>query len=135
MADCVKCLVCWQVSPHEFMQGVMRASNKKFTIEHRADPVEFWSWFLNSLHLALTGMKRKKPSVISRYFQACTSTQSSHIHGNCKDVTCLHRTWSTSLWGTTGLGCTSCMAACNAMQAHRAHCRTGKRQAIPCSDA
>lgn len=72
-----------QVSPHEFMQVVMRASNKRFTIEQRGDPVEFWSWFLNSLHLDLTGGKRKKPSVISRCFQVtlrlsfgCTKTLS-----------------------------------------------------------
>lgn len=58
-----------QVSPHEFMQIVMKSSNKRFTIEQRGDPVEFWSWFLNSLHLALTGGKRKKASVVSRCFQ------------------------------------------------------------------
>lgn len=65
-------LLTVQVSPHEFMQAVMRASNKRFTIEERGDPVEFWSWFLNSLHLELTGGKRKKPSVISRCFQVLT---------------------------------------------------------------
>ena len=58
-----------QVSPHEFMQVVMQASQRRFTIDNRGDPVAFWSWFLNSLHLDLTGGKRNKSSVISRCFQ------------------------------------------------------------------
>ena len=58
-----------QVSPHEFMQGVMQASQKRFTIDNPGDPVEFWSWLLTSLHMDLTGGKRKKASVISRCFQ------------------------------------------------------------------
>ncbi|KAK9822309.1 hypothetical protein WJX74_006032 [Apatococcus lobatus] len=58
-----------QVSPHEFMQAVMAASSKRFTIEQQGDAVEFWSWFINQLHLDLTGGKRKKASVISRCFQ------------------------------------------------------------------
>jgi hypothetical protein len=44
-----------QVSPHEFMQAVMSSSQRRFTIEEQSDPVEFWSWLLNALHLALTG--------------------------------------------------------------------------------
>jgi U4/U6.U5 tri-snRNP-associated protein 2 len=62
-----------QVSPHEFMQAVMTASAKKFTIEKQSDPVDFLSWFLNMLHADLTGGKRKKPSIISRCFQVATS--------------------------------------------------------------
>ncbi|KAK9811833.1 hypothetical protein WJX72_010978 [[Myrmecia] bisecta] len=58
-----------QVSPHEFMQAVMTASAKRFTIEKQSDPVEFWSWFVNTLHSDLTGGKRKKPSIISKCFQ------------------------------------------------------------------
>jgi len=49
----VSCRV--QVSPHEFMQAVMSVSQRRFTIEQQSDPVEFWSWLLNTLHLALTG--------------------------------------------------------------------------------
>ena len=61
-----------QVSPHEFMQAVMTASAKRFTIEKQSDPVDFLSWFLNMLHTDLTGGKRKKPSIISRCFQVGT---------------------------------------------------------------
>ena len=59
-----------QVSPHEFMQALMGASAKRFTIDKQSDPVDFLSWFLNTLHAELTGGKRKKPSIISRCFQA-----------------------------------------------------------------
>ena len=58
-----------QVSPHEFMQAVMAASNKRFTIEKQSDALEFWSWFINQLHTDLTGGRRKRPSIISRCFQ------------------------------------------------------------------
>ena len=58
-----------QVSPHEFMQQVMAASSKRFTIEKKSDPVEFLSWLLNTIHSDLTGGKRKKPSIISKCFQ------------------------------------------------------------------
>ena len=60
---------CVQVSPHEFMQQVMAASSKRFTIEKKSDPVEFLSWLLNTIHSDLTGGKRKKPSIISKCFQ------------------------------------------------------------------
>ncbi|CAL8469242.1 g8783 [Coccomyxa elongata] len=58
-----------QVSPHEFMQAVMMASAKRFTIDKQSDPVDFLSWFLNTVHADLTGGKRKKASIISRCFQ------------------------------------------------------------------
>lgn len=60
---------CMQVSPHEFMQQVMAASSKRFTIEKKSDPVEFLSWLLNTIHSDLTSGKRKKPSIISKCFQ------------------------------------------------------------------
>lgn len=67
-----------QVSPHEFMQQVMAASAKRFTIEKKSDPLEFLSWLLNTIHTDLTGGKRKKPSIISKCFQASpTSAQSA----------------------------------------------------------
>ncbi|KAI8475879.1 MAG: ubiquitin-specific protease 39 [Monoraphidium minutum] len=58
-----------QVSPHEFMQAVILASKRRFTIDTQSDPIEFWSWLLNALHLDLTGGKPKKRSVISDTFQ------------------------------------------------------------------
>lgn len=54
---CIVLLCCLQVSPHEFMQAVMAASKRRFTIEQQSDPVEFWSWLLNTLHLDLTGVQ------------------------------------------------------------------------------
>ncbi|KAG8387674.1 hypothetical protein BUALT_Bualt02G0045900 [Buddleja alternifolia] len=39
-----------QVSPHEFLQAVMEASEKRFRISAKSDPVEFMSWLLNTLH-------------------------------------------------------------------------------------
>ena len=65
----IHCVCLLQVSPHEFMQAVMAASNKRFTIEKQSDALEFWSWFINQLHTDLTGGKRKRPSIISRCFQ------------------------------------------------------------------
>ena len=47
----------------------MAASNKRFTIEKQSDALEFWSWFINQLHIDLTEGKRKRPSIISRCFQ------------------------------------------------------------------
>lgn len=58
-----------QVSPHEFMQAVMSASHRRFTIEQQSDPVEFWSWLLNALHMGLTGGKPKRSSIITSTFQ------------------------------------------------------------------
>ncbi len=74
-----------QVSPHEFMQQVMAASSKRFTIEKKSDPVEFLSWLLNTIHSDLTGGKRKKPSIISKCFQV-RSTQHglSQVSASCQ---------------------------------------------------
>ncbi len=51
------------------MQAVMSFSNKRFTIDKQADPVEFWSWVVNALHMDLTGGRRKKRSVVTDCFQ------------------------------------------------------------------
>ncbi|KAF5835880.1 hypothetical protein DUNSADRAFT_6693 [Dunaliella salina] len=58
-----------QVSPHEFMQAVILASKKRFTLDTQSDPVEFASWLLNALHADLTGGKIKKQSIITKCFQ------------------------------------------------------------------
>lgn len=47
----------------------MKASNKRFTIEKQADPVDFWIWFLNALHKDLTLGAVKNKSVITQCFQ------------------------------------------------------------------
>ncbi|KFO65116.1 U4/U6.U5 tri-snRNP-associated protein 2, partial [Corvus brachyrhynchos] len=48
------------VSPHEMLQAVVLCSKKNFQITKQGDGVEFLSWFLNALHAALGGTKRKK---------------------------------------------------------------------------
>ncbi|KAH7430598.1 hypothetical protein KP509_08G005200 [Ceratopteris richardii] len=58
-----------QVSPHEFLQAVMVASKKRFRIGVQSDPVEFMSWFLNTLHADLGGTKKPNSSVIYKCFQ------------------------------------------------------------------
>ncbi|KAF5199043.1 U4/U6.U5 tri-snRNP-associated protein [Thalictrum thalictroides] len=55
-----------QVSPHEFLQAVMKASKKRFRIGAQSDPVEFISWLLNTLHADL---KKKNRSIIHKCFQ------------------------------------------------------------------
>ncbi|EXB41569.1 U4/U6.U5 tri-snRNP-associated protein 2 [Morus notabilis] len=57
-----------QVSPHEFLQAVMKASKKRFRIGAQSDPVEFMSWLLNTLHSDLRTSK-KNSSIIYECFQ------------------------------------------------------------------
>uniref|UniRef100_A0A803NYT0 Uncharacterized protein n=1 Tax=Cannabis sativa TaxID=3483 RepID=A0A803NYT0_CANSA len=57
-----------QVSPHEFLQAVMKASKKRFRIGAQSDPVEFMSWLLNTLHSDLRNSK-KNSSIIYDCFQ------------------------------------------------------------------
>ncbi|OBZ68492.1 putative mRNA-splicing protein ubp10 [Grifola frondosa] len=58
-----------QVSPHEFLQEVGRASAGKFSLEKQGDPVEFLGWLLNRLHKDMGGNKKKNSSVIFSAFQ------------------------------------------------------------------
>jgi U4/U6.U5 tri-snRNP-associated protein 2 len=51
-----------QVSPHEFLQEVNRASSGKFRLERQGDPVEFLGWLLNHLHKDLGGTKKQNSS-------------------------------------------------------------------------
>lgn len=51
-----------QVSPHEFLQEVTRASAGKFKITEQGDPVEFLGWLLNKLHVDMGGSRRKGSS-------------------------------------------------------------------------
>lgn len=57
-----------QVSPHEFLQAVMKASKKRFRIGKQSDPVEFMSWLLNTLHADLRTSKKGR-SIIHQCFQ------------------------------------------------------------------
>ncbi|KAL3877260.1 hypothetical protein ACJMK2_034993 [Sinanodonta woodiana] len=57
------------VSPHEMLQAVVLCSRKKFQITEQGDSLEFMSWFLNSLHIALNGTKKLKSSIINKTFR------------------------------------------------------------------
>ena len=58
-----------QVSPHEFLQEVGRASGGKFRLETQGDPVEFLRWLLNELHKDMGGTKKKNSSSSLRYIR------------------------------------------------------------------
>lgn len=51
-----------QISPHEFLQEVNRASKGKWRLEEQGDPAEFLSWLLNKVHVELGGTKKKNSS-------------------------------------------------------------------------
>lgn len=53
-----------QVSPHEFLQEVGRASSGKFKITHQGDPVDFLAWLLARLHVDMGGSKKKNSSML-----------------------------------------------------------------------
>ncbi|KAG6418985.1 hypothetical protein SASPL_121193 [Salvia splendens] len=57
-----------QVSPHEFLQAVMKASGKTYRIGAQSDPVRFISWLLQTLHRDLRRSK-KGSSIIHQCFQ------------------------------------------------------------------
>lgn len=70
------------VSPHELLQEVALRSSKRFTLTQQSDPVEFLSWFLNNLHLALGGSRKpsKTPtSVVHAAFQGHLRIESQAI--------------------------------------------------------
>ena len=68
------------VSPHELLQQVSRQSSKKFDLLHQSDPVDFLSWFLNNMHLALGGSKTKPgTSIIHKVFQGRLKVESQQI--------------------------------------------------------
>uniref|UniRef100_A0A3B3ZXE0 Ubiquitin carboxyl-terminal hydrolase 39 n=1 Tax=Periophthalmus magnuspinnatus TaxID=409849 RepID=A0A3B3ZXE0_9GOBI len=58
------------VSPHEMLQAVVLCSKKTFQITKQGDAVDFMTWFLNALHGALGGTKKKScKSIITKAFQ------------------------------------------------------------------
>jgi len=58
-----------QVSPHEFLQEVVRVSAGRFQITKQGDPTEFLGWLLNILHKDLGGTKKRNSSVMYSTFQ------------------------------------------------------------------
>ncbi|MCJ1426124.1 hypothetical protein MMC29_004026 [Sticta canariensis] len=68
------------VSPHELLQQISRQSSKRFDLLHQSDPVDFLSWFLNNMHLALGGSKSKPgTSIIHKIFQGKLKVESQQI--------------------------------------------------------
>lgn len=68
------------VSPHELLQEISLKSNKKFNLTAQSDPVEFLSWFLNNIHLALGGSKTKPGSSMAQQcFQGKLKVESQAI--------------------------------------------------------
>lgn len=68
------------VSPHELLQEIALRSNKRFNLTEQSDPVDFLSWFLNNLHLAVGGSKTKpQSSIIQRCFQGSLKIESQSI--------------------------------------------------------
>ncbi|KAF9348466.1 hypothetical protein BGX26_000122 [Mortierella sp. AD094] len=68
-----------QVSPHELLQEISNASNRKFKLTEQSDPLAFLSWFLNTLHRELGGSKKKNSSIIYSTFQGELSIESQPI--------------------------------------------------------
>jgi len=56
------------VSPHEMLQSIVLCSKKKFEITKQGDAGNLLPWFLNSLHMALGGTKKKKSSIVYQQF-------------------------------------------------------------------
>ncbi|KAJ7897342.1 cysteine proteinase [Mycena olivaceomarginata] len=68
-----------QVSPHEFLQEVNRASAGKFRLEQQGDPVEFLGWLLNRLHKDTGGTKRQNSSIIFTTFQGQLRVENQQV--------------------------------------------------------
>lgn len=58
-----------QVDPHEFLQAVSNASEKKFKSGVTRDPLDFLQFLLNHLHIHLGGTKKAGSSIIYQTFQ------------------------------------------------------------------
>ncbi|KAF2266373.1 U4/U6.U5 tri-snRNP-associated protein-like protein [Lojkania enalia] len=68
------------VSPHELLQEIALRSSKRFTLTDQSDPVDFLSWFLNHLHLAVGGSKTKSnSSIVQKVFQGTLKIESQEI--------------------------------------------------------
>ncbi|KAJ4408151.1 Ubiquitin carboxyl-terminal hydrolase 10 [Didymella pomorum] len=68
------------VSPHELLQEIALRSSKRFNLTEQSDPVDFLSWFLNNLHLAVGGSKTKPgSSIVQKVFQGNLKIESQEI--------------------------------------------------------
>ncbi|KAL0476802.1 U4/U6-U5 tri-snRNP-associated protein 2 [Acrasis kona] len=69
-----------QVSPHEFMQCVTVASNKRFKSGTATNPLDLWVWLINHMHLQLggtTGASNNKQTIITQVFQGTLTVSTS----------------------------------------------------------
>ncbi|KAI7690153.1 hypothetical protein SSS_03914 [Sarcoptes scabiei] len=62
------------VSPHEMLQAVVLSSKKRFQITKQGDPIEFLSWLLNAVNLALRKIKKDEASIIYKTFRGSMKT-------------------------------------------------------------
>ena len=67
------------VSPHEMLQAVVLCSKKRFTITQQDDPINFLSWFLNTLHQSLRSSKTPCGSMINQCFQGAMKVFSRKV--------------------------------------------------------
>lgn len=69
-----------QVSPHEYLQEVNRASKGKWRLEEQGDPAEFLGWLLNKTHTDLGGTKKRNSSIVYSTFQGELRLESQHVN-------------------------------------------------------
>ncbi|CEL97950.1 unnamed protein product [Vitrella brassicaformis CCMP3155] len=69
------------VSPHEFMQAVGVASEKKFRIGQQEDPLTFFVWLMNRLHAKLKD-KQTGSSVVHQCFQGDVFVKTSDVNAD-----------------------------------------------------
>ena len=63
----------------------MAESGKRFTADRQEDPVEFYAWLVNALHLGLTGGRRKRRSVVTDCLQGELRVVTAAGTGRAKD--------------------------------------------------
>ncbi|KAI9140270.1 hypothetical protein BKA69DRAFT_1109784 [Paraphysoderma sedebokerense] len=68
-----------QVSPHELLQEISNASNKRFRLSQQDEPINFLSWFLNALHKDLGGTKKPGSSLIHQIFQGEVRVETQEV--------------------------------------------------------
>jgi len=74
------------VSPHEMLQAVVLTSKKTFQITLQEDPVNFMTWFLNSLHTGLNGGRKRNSSIINRTLRGDMKMYSRSDGGETKET-------------------------------------------------
>lgn len=68
-----------QVSPHELLQEVSNASQKRFKLTEQSNAIDFLSWFLNTLHKDLGGTRKRNSSIIYKQLQGEVQVESQDL--------------------------------------------------------